>query len=579
MKKLLFSFAIGVCSSVCIWAQSSIVAFPSSLGEVEVRNASFIPNELKDVTSLLYKSIVGDNIVAEYSGAYGLVGVCSFDANMTAYFPPKEFMETKTRYIGVNDNSQIIVSKVGKGDIGSDICILDSKMNLLKSVNINGETFFNDGIAHMFVQDGKIYLILWQYEKKKLNHWMGYILDANTLDVLRVEELSKSYKTKYTYSQKKKFLACVAPDESKGKYYLYNPLDNGADIKLYDREFNLVQSRYVHGNLDDPWVLSQDEKERKKIYKCGATRLITKGDYHVFIGDDGVMKYITMDVLSVQKITAFDNVTSQVRDAKLSLYSLSASKNDSISISDLMKDKKFKSKGIIDVNRDSVSIFVWYSKEQNTLKSDGLYIVNWDSKSNTFDIKSDIGQIPFSDNGNNFQRVLYNSGSIILFEHLSKADKSHVSYELWNVHGSEFSKYPILTKYIQTLNANQDLENFVCRVLPIQQRSLVAISKSQGVYCFLVRESLNKGLRSLTPIESDRPLYLEFYNKEGKLVEFVFPEKEYDIVEFGDLGIRKAYKSKVDVNVFQLDDESILFYLKRGGKHQWITLHPAAFAE
>lgn len=528
---------------------------------------------------MLYKSKVGDYIVAEYSGAYGLLGVCSFDINMNAYFPPKEFMETKTRYIGINEDGQIIVSKVGKGGIGSDICILDSRMNLLKSVNIKGETYFNDGVAHMFVERGKIYLILWQYENKKLNHWMGYILDANTLEVLKVEELSKSYKAEYTYSQKRKFLACVAPDESKGKYYFYSPLDNGADIKLYDREFNLIQSRYVYGNLDDPWVLSQDEKERKKIYKCGATRLITKGENHVFIGDDGVMKYITLDVMSVQKITAFDNVTFQIRDAKLSVYSLSSGKNDSISITDFMTGKKLASQSVKEVNRDSVSIFVWYSEEQNTLNSDGLFIVDWDSKSNTLSIKSGVNMIPFSDNVDYFQRVLYSSGSITLFEHLAKTDKSHVSYELWNVHGSEFCKYPILTKYIQTLNANKDLGNYVSKVLPIQQRYLVALSKSQSVYCFLVRESLNKGLRNLAPIESNRPLYLEFYNKEGKLAEFVFPEIEYDIIGFGDLGVRKAYKSKVDVNVFQMDDHSLLFYLKRGDKHQWVTLYPSLFKD
>lgn len=559
MKAKLFFSALVAIATMSAWAQAPIVNFPQELGTADYGKVGDVPKEFKDATSVLYKTEVDGNIIAEYIGIYGYPYICSFDSDMNMYFPPKEFSDKKTRYIGVNEAEQVVVAKVAKK--GTDVCLLDKQMNLVKSLNIiYADVYFDKSIGHMSVENDKIFLILWQYESKKVQHWMGYILDANTLEILSQTDMGSSYHSQFVYSDNKKYIGCVAVDDTKGKY-LYHPLYNGANIKLYDNNFSLIQERYVYGNIDDPWVHAQEPKEIKKIYNGGMTGIKTDGEYHVLINDDGVLRYITLDAASVHKVTATRNYTFQIRDNRLALYTLSSTRNDSISVSDDLAGKSFGSQSVLSVSDDSVKMLVWCDHSRNEL--------SWNLKENKINLAS-IDILEYNTDPNTFQRILYRSKFEWILENMRKKDKVHVSYEMWRSPFKDYSHFPLITS--DAMNGDKEINGFVKYVMPKEIRSLLAYSTTTDVYCFLVHESLNNGFNSTPPIETTRPLYIDFFGKEGKLAEFVFPHSAYEIING-----KKAYQSLINLNAFQIDETSILFYLKYDGKHQWVTLSPNLF--
>lgn len=557
MKRKVLYFAVAAIAAMSTWAQPTIVDFPKELGTAEYSKVTEVPKELKEATNVLYQTEVDGDIIAQYSGAYGLLGICSFDADMNTYFPPKDWQKVKTRFIGVNEANQIAAIRVAKK--GAEVGLFDKHMNLIKTKAISADAYFDKSVANMYVEDGKVYLIIWQFDKKP-HCWMGYVLDAYNLELLSQTELGTSYYSQFTYSKNKSYIACIAVDDKKGKY-LYHPLYNGANIQLYDKNFNLLQERYVYGNIDDPWVWAQDEKTRKKIYNGGMTGIKTDGEYHVLINDEGVLQYITLDAASVHEITATRNYTFQIRDNRLTLYTLSLTRNDSISVSYDLAGKSLGSQSVLSASDDSIKMFLWCDNSRKVL--------DWNLKENKINWTS-INILEYNSDPNTFQRILYRSEFDWLLENMKKSDKSHVSYELWRSPYRDFSHFPLIISDV--MNGDKDINGFVKYVMPKEIRILLAYSANTDVYCFLVRESLNNGFDSTSPIETTRPLYIDFFNNEGKLAEFVFPHSAYEIVNR-----KKAYRSLIDLNAFRIDENSILFYLKNDGKHQWVKLFPNLF--
>ena len=564
MKKITLTFALVAIATMSAWAQTQapIVNFPQELGTANYGKVGNVPKELKEATSVLYKTEVDGNIIAEYIGIYGYPYICSFDADMNMYFPSKEFSEKKTRYIGINDAKQIVVAKDAKK--GTDICLLDKQMNLLNSILINADVYSDKSVAKMYVADGKIYLILWQYNKKP-SCWMGYILDANNLQILSQTELGTSWESQFIYSENGEYIACVAVDENKGKY-LRHPLYNGANIKLYDKNFSLLKERYVYGNIDDPWVWAQDEKTRKKIYNGGMTGILTNGDYHIQVNNDGILKYITLDAANARVIKAFSGEDFSIRGNRLSIYTLSANRNDSTSITDVMTDKIFMKQTLINADDSNVILQAWYKNEQRQTASTGYVVLNMDMNTNELTILTDEQKI-FPANNDKDSRLLYGNNNGFMIGYYN--EKGNIFYEMWcDRDGKDirFPRFEYSQVYMEAL------------LKPIQSRSIIAHSNATDVSCFLVHESLNTGFNIDTPIENTNPLYLEFINKDGKLAEYVFP-KTYDNVGFGLLGFRKSYKSTMNVTASSIDDTSIRLYIQGGKQHQWVTLHPNLFSK
>lgn len=558
MKKITLTFALVAMTTLSAWA----FTFPEELGTAEYGKVADVPKELKEATSLYDKADIAGFTIAQYYGAYGVTGICSFDADMNAFFPPKDWLKEKTRFVGANDANQIIAIKNAKK--GAEIALFDVKMNLLNKVLINADVYSEKSVAKMYVADGKIYLILWQYNKKP-SCWMGYILDANNLQILSQTELGTSWESQFIYSENGEYIACVAVDENKGKY-LRHPLYNGANIKLYDKNFSLLKERYVYGNIDDPWVWAQDEKTRKKIYNGGMTGVLTNGDYQVQMNNDGVLRYITLDAASAHKVTASTNEIIPIRNNRLTVYTLSAGRNDSISLTDLMTDKIFMKQTLINADDSNVILQAWYKNEQRQTASTGYVVLNMDMNTNELTILTDEQKI-FPANNDKDSRLLYGNNNGFMIGYYN--EKGNIFYEMWcDRDGKDirFPRFEYSQVYMEAL------------LKPIQSRSIIAHSNATDVSCFLVHESLNTGFNIDTPIENTNPLYLEFINKDGKLAEYVFP-KTYDNVGFGLLGFRKSYKSTVNATATPIDDTSIRLYIQEEGKHQWVILHPNMFSK
>lgn len=561
MKAKLFFSALVAIATMSAWAQAPIVNFPQELGTADYGKVGNVPKELKEATSVLYKTEADGNIIAEYIGKYGYPYICSFDADMNMYFPPKEWMKVKNRFVGVNDAGQIVAIRDDKK--GAVLGLLGKQMNLLNSILINADVYSDKSVAKMYVADGKIYLILWQFNKKP-HCWMGYTLDANSLELLSQTELGTSWNTQFIYSENKEYIGCIAVDETKGKY-LRHPLYNGANIRLMDKNFHLLQERYVYGNIDDPWVWAQDEKTRKKIYNGGMTGILTNGDYHIQVNNDGVLRYITLDAASAHVIKAFSADLFSIRGNRLSIYTLSTSKNDSVSISDVMPDKIFMEQTLINADENNIIMQAWYKNEQRQTASTGYVVLNMDMNTNELAILTDEKKI-FPANNDKDSRYLYGNNQGFMMGYYN--EKGNIFYEMWYDRDGKdirFPRFEYSQVYMEAL------------LKPIQSRSIIAHSNATDVSCFLVHESLNTGFNIDTPIETTKPLYLEFINKDGKLAEYVFPEITYDMVSFGVLGGRKAYKSLLTVNASSIDDTSIRLYIKLGDKHQWVTLSPNLF--
>ena len=94
MKAKLFFSALVAVATMSAWAQAPIVNFPQELGTADYGKVGNVPKELKEATSVLYKTEVDGNIIAQFSGLYGLLGICSFDADMNMYFPPERLDES-----------------------------------------------------------------------------------------------------------------------------------------------------------------------------------------------------------------------------------------------------------------------------------------------------------------------------------------------------------------------------------------------------------------------------------------------------------------------------------------------------
>lgn len=561
MKAKLFFSALVAIATMSAWAQTPIVNFPEELGKAEYGKVGEVPKDFKETTSVLYKTEADGNIIAEYIGKYGYPYICSFDADMNMYFPPKEWMKVKNRFVGVNDAGQIVAIRDDKK--GAVLGLLGKQMNLLNSILINADVYSDKSVAKMYVADGKIYLILWQFNKKP-HCWMGYTLDANSLELLSQTELGTSWNTQFIYSENKEYIGCIAVDETKGKY-LRHPLYNGANIRLMDKNFHLLQERYVYGNIDDPWVWAQDEKTRKKIYNGGMTGILTNGDYHIQVNNDGVLRYITLDAASAHVIKAFSADLFSIRGNRLSIYTLSTSKNDSVSISDVMPDKIFMEQTLINADENNIIMQAWYKNEQRQTASTGYVVLNMDMNTNELAILTDEKKI-FPANNDKDSRYLYGNNQGFMMGYYN--EKGNIFYEMWYDRDGKdirFPRFEYSQVYMEAL------------LKPIQSRSIIAHSNATDVSCFLVHESLNTGFNIDTPIETTKPLYLEFINKDGKLAEYVFPEITYDMVSFGVLGGRKAYKSLLTVNASSIDDTSIRLYIKLGDKHQWVTLSPNLF--
>ena len=566
MKKKIFLLALIASASIGTWSQSPIVSFPISIGQAKYSRYASVPKELKDASNMKYLCEVDGNIIAQYSGAYGLLGGCSFDESMNVYFPPKDWLGVKSRFIGVNDNKQILAIRVAKK--GAVVGLLDNKMQLQKSVPICADAYFDKSVADMYVEGDKAYLIIWQFDKNP-SCWMGYVLDAKTLDVLSQTELGTSWYSEFTYSENKSYMACVAGDENKGKVD-HDPLYTGANIKLYDKNFTLIQERYVYGSIDAPWVQALSPKERKKYCGGGLSAILTKGEGHVLVDDNGECRYITLDAVSVRKVTASSNTTFLIRDNKLSIYTLSSTKNDSVSIDDIYAGESIYGFTIKSIKGDSVRLVLFCKGEQFAPSGRGL--VEWDVKNNEFSM-TPLPQLEFINNDpKNFQRILCKLKNDWLIENRRLSDKGFVSFELWRRSESDSSVFPFIASPL--VKGDKDLENYVKHVLPKQNRFLLAYSKATDVFCFLVFESLNDGLYSTPAIEPTTPLYIDFVNNDGKLTDFVFPHATYDMVNG-----KRAYRSQISMDAFQYADDAIFFYLRCGDGHQWVILYPSLFVK
>lgn len=568
MKKITLTFALVAMTTLSAWA----FTFPEELGTAEYGKVADVPKELKEATILYDKADIAGFTIAQYYGAYGVTGICSFDADMNAFFPPKDWLKEKTRFVGANDANQIIAIKNAKK--GAEIALFDAKMNLLNKVLINADVYSEKSVAKMYVADGKIYLILWQYNKKP-SCWMGYILDANNLQILSQTELGTSWESQFTYSKNREYIACVAIDENKGKY-LRHPLYNGANIKLYDKNFSLLKERYVYGNIDDPWVWAQDEKTRKKIYNGGMTGVLTNGDYQVQMNNDGVLRYITLDAASAHKVTASTNEIIPIRNNRLTVYTLSAGRNDSISLTDLMTDKIFMRQTLIKADDNNVTLMAWYKVEKRQTASTGYVVLNWNAQTNELTTLKEEQKIFPAESYEDPKRILYKDESGMLVEHIRNKDKGTMYYDMWCSADGKDIRFPRFESPAE--NTGFQAINYMLYVKPIQSRAFITHSEATDVSCFLVHESLNTGVNADLPIENTNPLYLEFINKDGKLAEYVFP-KTYDNVGFGLLGFRKSYKSTMNVTASSIDDTSIRLYLQSGKQHQWVTLHPNMFSK
>ena len=572
MKTKVLFLALVAVAAMSTWAQAPIVNFPQELGTAEYGKVAEVPKEFKDATSVLYKTEVDGNIIAEYIGQYGYPYLCSFDADMNMYFPPKDWQKVKNRFIGVNEANQVIAIRDAKK--GAEIGLFDKQMNLIKSIPISADAYNDKSIANMFVEDGRVYLIIWQYNKKP-HCWMGYTLDAKSLDVLSQIELGTSWNSQFIYSDNKEYIGCIAIDENKGKH-LRHPLYNGTEIKLLDKNFNILQERYVYGNIDDPWVWAQDEKTRKKIYNGGMTGILTNGDYHIQINNDGVLKYITLDAASAHIITVSSNEVKLIRDNRLSMYTLSANRNDSTSITDVMTDRIFMKQTLINADDNNIILQAWYKTSQLQIASVGYVSINWNLKTNELVSLKDEKKIFPAEGADDSKNIIYEDEKGVLVEHIRGKEKGTMYYDMWCSRDGKEIQFPCFSG--STSNDNYMELNSMYYLAPIKSRSLIAHSNATDVYCFLVHESLNSGFNATAPIETTKPLYLEFISKKEKLAEYIFPETTYETISFGLLGgTRRSYRSLLMVNASSIDENSIRLYIKSGSRHQWVVLHPNLF--
>lgn len=575
MKTKFFIAAFAV-AAMSAFAQTQIVNFPADLGTAEYGKVSAVPSELNDATGMVYEGEIDGYMVAQYSGYYGLMGVCTYDADMKMFFPPKEWMKVKSRYIGINEAGQIIAVREDKK--GAVVGVFDKQMNLLKSAPINGTIYYNSYVIDMHVADNKIYMLLLQ-NNKKTNAWMGYIMDANSLEILSQTEISTSTRTQFTFSENREYIACIAIDEEKGKY-LYHPLYNGATIKLLDKNFTLIQERYVYGNLDDPWVWAQDEKTRKKIYNGGMTGILTNGDANIQVDNNGVLRYVTLDAASAHVITASSNTISPIRANRMALYTLAANRNDSIAISDGIPDKIFLKQTLIHADDNNVILQAWYKTERRQIASAGYVVLNWNMSTNEIVTMADENKIFPAEGKDDPKKIIYQDESGMLVEQIRGIEKGTIRYIMWCSKDGKTIRFP----YFVSPSSNTDYSalNGVFFLPPVKSRSLVAHSKQTDVFCFLVHEYLNTGYNAMAPLETTKPLYLQFLNKEGVIDEYVFPEMTYDVVSFGMLvGNVKAYKSLLNVTASQTEDGALRLYIKhtKNKTHQWVILHPTLFEQ
>jgi len=571
MKRIPLILALAT-ATLFAWAQTPIVEFPAELGTAEYGKLAEVPKELKEA-SLHYLEEVDGYLVAQYNAGYE-TGICSFDADMNAFFPPKDWMKEKSRYVGMNDAKQIVAVKTAKK--GAEIALLDKQMNVVTKVPINADVYAGTSVANMYVADGKIYLILWQNTVKPAC-WMGYVLDAKNLQIISQAELGTYYQAKFTYSENKEYIACISVDESKGKY-MRHPLYNGAGIKLYDKNFALLKERYVYGNIDDPWVWAQDEKTRKKIYNGGMTGILTNGDYQVQMNNNGVLRYITLDAASVHKITASTNEIIPIRNNRLSVYTLAADRNDSASLTDLMMDKIFLRQTLIKADDNSITLMAWYKTERRQTASTGYVTFNWNIQTNELTTLKEEQMIFPAESYEDSKHVLYSDESGMLVEQFRGKEQGAMFYDMWCSADGRDVRFSHCVSPSE--NTGFQAINYMFYVKPIQSRQFIAHSAATDVSCFLVRKWLNTGFNATAPLENTDPMYLEFINKEGQVATYVFPKK-YENVGFGVLGVVKSYKSTVSVTASRIDDTSICLYIQdpKEGKHQWVTLHPALLAK
>ena len=173
------------------------------------------------------------------------------------------------------------------------------------------------------------------------------------------------------------------------------------------------------------------------------------------------------------------------------------------------------------------------------------------------------------------KHVLYSDESGMLVEQFRGKEQGAMFYDMWCSADGRDVRFPHCVSPSE--NTGFQAINYMFYVKPIQSRQFIAHSATTDVSCFLVRESLNTGVNISTPKENTNPLYLEFLNKEGQLATFVFP-KTYENVSFGLIGgAVKSYRSVVNVSAYRTEDSAIGLYIQQGGKHQWVTLHPALF--
>ncbi|MBQ0090639.1 MAG: hypothetical protein KBT27_15040 [Prevotellaceae bacterium] len=574
MKTKLF-FAAFVGAAMNAFAQTPIVSFPADLGTVEYGKVSAIPDELKEANSMIYKAETDGYIIAQYYGAYGYNGVCSCDAEMQLFFPPKDWMKVANHFIGLNEAGQVIAVKDSKK--GALIGVFDKHMNLQKSATIEEIPHYSDYyVADTYVADNKIYMLVWQ-ENQKHNSWWGYILDANSLEILSKKAISTSKRTRFTFSENKEYIGCVAIDEKKGKYF-YHPLYNGATIKLLDKNFTLIKERYVYGNIDDPWVWAQDEKTRKKIYNGGMTGILTNGDANIQVDNDGVLRYLTLDAASAHIITASSNTITPIRANRLMSYTLSANRNDSASVSDILSDKIFMKQTLIHADDNNAVLQAWYKTSQRQTSSVGYVVLNWNMNTNEWVTMTDEGKIFPAEGRDDFKEIIYQDDSCMLVEHIRGREKGSIYYYMWCSKDGKTISFPYFIA--PSANDNYEVLNNVYYLSSIKIRDLVAYSKTTGVFCFLVHESLNSGYNAMAPDDVTKPLYLEFLNKDGVISEYVFPEMTYDVVSFGMLvGPAKSYKSLLNVNASQTKDGALRLYIRhtKDQTHQWVILRPSLF--
>ena len=136
MKKITLTFALVAMTTLSAWA----FTFPEELGTAEYGKVADVPNELKEATSLYDKADIAGFTIAQYYGAYGVTGICSFDADMNAFFPPKDWLKEKTRFVGANDANQIIAIKNAKKGRKlwksvKNICIIEIKALSLQKIS------------------------------------------------------------------------------------------------------------------------------------------------------------------------------------------------------------------------------------------------------------------------------------------------------------------------------------------------------------------------------------------------------------------------------------------------------------